>query len=249
LFNVRLSATVGVIAFIVSFLLGIISGTRIPIVLLKALIFAVIFVVLSGGIYALISLYLPDLLSPGADQDFQDAKFQDTQYPDSRGSQVDISLDDQGGEEINSSYFQGGNENPGEFGDNQDILDQNIGTLSGDGLDQNREDGYTSEGVVETSAGTSGEETPPRAGNSSSETPGVMEDLPDFDSVAAVFGSEGAAGRSGGGASGISSPETFNAEFVGGPLKNKNTPDMGEDFDVKEMASAVQTILKREDKG
>jgi hypothetical protein len=32
-------------------------------------------------------------------------------------------------------------------------------------------------------------------------------------------------------------------------LKKKNTPDLGEDFDVKEMASAIQTILKREDKG
>jgi hypothetical protein len=220
LFNVKLSGIAGALAFAVSFLLGIISGTRIPVVLLRALIFAVVFMVLSGGIYVLISMYLPDLLSP----------------PDSPGSHVDISVEDPGEEGLNTSYFQSEGENSGEFGDNQD-----------DALDQNHEDGYTMGGE----AGISSEEpvqgslteldSPSETGGSE---PAASDDLPDFDRMASVFEDAGpvpSAGSSG-------PPEEFNVQFVGGS-GNKNTPEMAEDFDIKEMASAIQTILKREDKG
>jgi hypothetical protein len=245
LINIKLSGIAGAIAFVMSFLLGIISGGRISMVFLKALIFAVIFATLSGGIYVLISIYLPDLLSPG-----------DSEPPqDHRGSQVDILLDDQGGEGLNSDYSLDGNENSAEFGKNQGILNENIETLSGDGLDQNRQDEYTIGGDAEIIAGTP-EQASSFTVDLAAKSADSVEELPDFDSMAAVFGGSsggipgtGAVKAAAPGESSGSLSETINAQFIGGPLKNKNTPELEEEFDVKEMASAIQTILKREDKG
>jgi hypothetical protein len=226
LINIRLSGIAGTIAFAVSFLLGVISGTRIPVVLLRALIFAAAFMVLSGGIYALISMYLPDLLSPPDSSGGM--------RNNSLGSHVDISMDDPGEEGLNTSYFRGEDENSGEFGDNQD-----------DGLDQNQEDGYTMGGE----AGISSEEPVPGSLAelaSPSETPASTEDMPDFDRMASAF--EGSSDAVSGIGNAGPLPEEFNAQFIGGS-SNKKTPEMADDFDINEMASAIQTILKREDKG
>jgi hypothetical protein len=260
LLNIRLSGIAGALAFILSLLLGIISGTRIPVVLLRALIFAAAFAVLSGGIYVLISLYLPDLLT------HRDNSLGGIQ--DSPGSNVDISVDDADEEGLSTGYFQDGDEKTTEFGENQGLSDENLDTLSGDGLDQNGEDGYTMGGdtraagleplALDSSSGTSDPDA------SVSEAP--TEELPDFDRMASAF--EGAADGVPGGAqtgdplleiseiggdgpvpsTGGPRPSEFNAQFVGGSL-NKKTPDMADDFDINEMASAIQTILKREDKG
>lgn len=240
--NIKLSGIAGVIAFVVSLLLGIIGGSRISMVLLKALIFAVVFMVLSGGIYALISMYLPDLLSPD-----------DMEPQDYRGSRVDISLDDQGEEGLNSDYSPEGDENSAGIGENQDILNENRET-SPDSLDQNRQDGYTIKGDVEIMAGMP-EEAASSPESSGAGSVGSVEELPDFDSMATAFGGssgeipETAVARTApGGNSGLPA-EVINAQFIGGPLKNKNIPELEEKFDIKEMASAIQTILKREDKG
>jgi hypothetical protein len=263
LFNLRLSGIAGALAFIISLLLGIISGTRIPVVLLRALIFAVVFAVLSGGIYVLISLYLPDLLSP---PDAGSGGFRDA-----LGSNVDISVDDAGEDGLSAGYFRGGDENLTEFGENQDLSNENIDTLSGDGLDQNGEEGYTMGGETGTPAagleplepvgstepvGSSEPKGSTELDSSSeasvSEAP--AEELPDFDRMATAFG-EASLEIPGIGDTGPAPPSTggpppaeFNAQFVGGSM-NKKTPDMADDFDIKEMASAIQTILVREDKG
>jgi hypothetical protein len=264
LFNIRLGGIVGTLAFILSFLLGVISGTRLPIVLLRALIFAAVFMLLSGGIYTLVSMYLPDLLSP------PDMPGSGRGGP---GSRLDISLDDPE-EGLAASYFQGGAEKSPEFGDNQDLSDENLGTLSEDGLDHTGEDGYTIGG--ESEPGTL-EPYDPNGSSDPTESsdPVSTEELPDFDKMASAFGDDsggsfaGNSGESSDGISELSSPELpelgdagltpavrpsrsqpteFTAEFIGEPLK-KDSPAMADDFDIKEMASAIQTVLKREDKG
>jgi hypothetical protein len=263
LINLKISCIAGIIAFTVSFLLGLISGTRIPIVFLKALLFGLGFVVLSGGVYALISMFLPDLFSAGGVANSQD----------NPGSHVDIAVDDQYGA-ANPSYFRGDEaKNFDEFGDNQDLFSENIDALPGDGLDQNREDDYTIKGGVGAPGAEPVQGFPLASFSSSplpasepkiaaelhtpadsedtvgspSEAEGAVDNLPDFDSMAAAFNdfSDGIPEKSGGGEA---DSGNYIAQLAGASSK-KPTPELGEDFDVKEMASAIQTILKREDKG
>jgi hypothetical protein len=106
------------------------------------------------------------------------------------------------------------------------------------GLDQNGEDGYTKKGVVEeNSSGGKGSGVPAGSGAAiplADQDQDSVDILPDLESVSGVFlapaGEEGAPApqRSAGG----NKPENLDG-----------------DFNPKEMASAIQTILKRENKG
>jgi hypothetical protein len=66
--------------------------------------------------------------------------------------------------------------------------------------------------------------------------------LPDLDSISGVFNSASVP------AAGTGAPASSlgGADVLNSPVKAKG---LDEEFNVKEMASAIQTILKREDKG
>ncbi|GHV77015.1 hypothetical protein AGMMS49942_18360 [Spirochaetia bacterium] len=121
MFNPRIGGIAAGAGFILSFLLGLITGASFPLVLIRALIFAALFFALVSAGYWAIGRYLPDLL------DTIPAKDEAVSPP---GAQVDISVGDD--TEISLNEFM---ENPGESG--------------GDALDQHEEYSYTETGDLE----------------------------------------------------------------------------------------------------
>ena len=61
--NFRISGISAAVAFFLSFLIGLVSRAAMPELIVRPLIFALVFFVLSGAIYYLVSHFLPELLS------------------------------------------------------------------------------------------------------------------------------------------------------------------------------------------
>jgi hypothetical protein len=214
-FNPKVCVIAGGAAFVLSFLIGVISGGGPLAALVRALIFGALFVLLSGGAYWALSRFLPELFESSGEADL-----------DVPGSRVDISeagVDGEGGRETG--------------------LDPNADSFGGNvlGLDQNGGDGYTL-GGGERSAPEKGEAAP--AGQASSRKPAVPVAADDIESVDVLPDLEAMS-------------DTFLQPVSGGepssgpartPSGNKPQTMEG-DFNAKEMASAIQTILKREGKG
>jgi hypothetical protein len=133
-FSPKISGVAAGIGFILSFLLGIITGVSFPVMLIRAIAFAALFFALVSAGYWVIGRYLPELF---------DAVLDKAEAP-TLGGQVDISIgDDTAG--ITPEFSTEGSlpdislddfmENPGESG--------------GDTLDQNDEYKYTGMGDLE----------------------------------------------------------------------------------------------------
>lgn len=229
MFNIKASAFAAGIAFLLSFLAGIIRGAAIPIVLIRALIFAVLFFVFAGGIYILIKQFLPELLVSGEDGGESER---------TSGSQVDISLEDPE-EGIPAGLFdREGAENFGERGESSGSAGP--GSPENMGLDQNGEDDYTNKGRSEVNSPNSGSDSPgaPVFGESAAlpSDSGPVDVLPNFESMEGTFDSS--AGKAAEESAGYTSAKKP-------PAKGKPN-SAGGDYNPKELASALQTILKRE---
>lgn len=61
--NFKVSGAAAVVAFLLSFLIGLVSRSGMPELIVRPLVFALVFFVLSGAIYYLVSHFLPELLS------------------------------------------------------------------------------------------------------------------------------------------------------------------------------------------
>jgi hypothetical protein len=211
-FNPKVCVIAGGAAFVLSFLIGVISGGGPLAALLRALIFGALFVLLSGGAYWALGRFLPELFESSGEADL-----------DVPGSRVDISEGALDGED------------GGEAG-----LDPNADSFGGNvlGLDQNGGNGYTVGGEGR-SAPKAGEAAP--AGQGSPRMPAVpagdaesVDVLPDLEAMSDAFLQPVSGGEPSG--------------PVRTPSGNKPQTMEG-DFNAKEMASAIQTILKREEKG
>jgi hypothetical protein len=243
MFDPKLSAIAGTVALVLSFLVGLISGVGFPWILIRALLFGAAFFVLAGCAYWLVTQFLPELLAPGE----EDAELE----ADSPGSRVDISVTDEGEGDSGLPFREGGF-SPGL--DAEDGLTDLVGTsaenvepLPGNGLDQKAEDGYTRRGQVGEGALNRAPAAPqggavPAVTALEAESFDTVDELPNLELMTDVFMTppieDGEAGI-------VASPSGKAAGRAGG-----NKPqNLGGDFNVKEMASAIQTILKREDKG
>jgi hypothetical protein len=200
--NLRVSGTAGGAAFVLSFLIGIISGAGFPMILVRALIFGAAFFALAVGAYWLISQFLPDLASGS---EFPSG----TETP---GSRVNISVGD--GE---AGPEEGDEERTG-------------------GLDQGDTIGYTRKGEEEnTGSGAPQAALPAEAA------------LPEMDSGDAADGVDVLPNLDGAAESFL--PPAAEDEAPPAPARSPsgNKPhNLGGDFNVKDMASAIQTILKRD---
>ncbi|MDR1597197.1 MAG: hypothetical protein LBR99_05780 [Treponema sp.] len=233
MFNPKVSGIAAGIGFILSFLLGIVTGVGLSLLLIRALIFAALFFALVSAGYGAISMYLPELLDNSGE------------LP-GPGSQVDISIGededrDSGISPGTRSFGEGLNEfteNPGDSGENRDSLPENT-------LDQNSEDGYTEKRSLEDVPRPLQAALPVELDLSSGGVDSV-DVLPDFDSMSGAF-SAGSVPLGGGGESamGVSLGGLFDRQGKTSPGKAR----LEGDFNVQEMASAIQTILKRENKG
>jgi hypothetical protein len=204
-FNPRLYAIAGGAGFILSLLIGFISGAGLLIALLRALAFAVIFALFAGGVYWVISQFLPELLSSGPEEE-------------SSGSRVNISVDGDDTEESGDAL----DPNSDSFGEN--VL----------GLDQKNEEGYTSRGETGESppSGASVSIAVPAAGDADGS--GEVDTLPDLDAMAEAF---------------IPAMNDGQSQEASRPSSGNKPEKLDGDFNTKEMAAAIQTILKRDEKG
>jgi hypothetical protein len=184
--------------------------------LIRAFVFAVIFFAMSGGAYWLIYRFLPEL--------FEAPEHSDKVPP--AGSTVDISL-----EEESETLLQGlePEENETEAEHSEPSLQEDPS-----GLDQTDDNGYTNEGAMNESPAHSAPE---------SEAAEPADELPDLDSLSAAF-SPGGGKKSGGELSEftISSDSSIGGKSAG----SNKAGSLADDFSTHDMASAIQTILKRE---
>ena len=219
MFDPKISGIVAGIAFILSLLFGLLAGAAFLTALLRAGIFAVFFFVFSGIVYWLITQFIPELIEPPS----QESTDSVVDIPDI-GSKVNISVGDDETipEKSLSSQLVKETIEEDEF-------------ISEKALDQNVEEGYTRE-----EHGTARTESNEESSPSPALPVGVIDDvdeLPDLEGMSDAFvmpiselGEES---------------ESADAK-VSTPIKNAGT---SADFDPKEMAMAIQTILKRDQKG
>jgi hypothetical protein len=218
-FDPKISGLVAGIAFILSLLFGLLAGAAFLTALLRAGIFAVFFFVFSGIVYWLITQYIPELLESPSHESSDSV----VDIPD-LGSKVNISVGDDETIPENSLSSQ--------------LVKETIEEdefISEKALDQNVEEGYTRE-----EHGTARTESNEESSPSPALPVGVIDDvdeLPDLEGMSDAFvmpisdfGEDS---------------ESADAK-VSTPIKKAGT---SADFDPKEMAMAIQTILKRDQKG
>jgi hypothetical protein len=223
MFNPKISGMFAGAGFVLSFVVGLVSGAHFPLILIRACVFAAIFFALSSAAYGAMQLYLPELFAGDSDA-----------VP-TLGAQVDISVgDDDGVGDISLESAGLGDDGLSEFLENP-------GNSGGDTLDHQDEAVYTGEGILEEMRG-SPQAALPGAGDFSSGDVDSVDTLPDLDSISGAFGS--ASVPAGGGVAAVAPANSFGG--MGGRATAKG---LDEEFNVKEMASAIQTILKRENKG
>jgi hypothetical protein len=223
MFNPKISGIFAGAGFVLSFVVGLVAGAHFPFILSRACVVAAVFVALSSAAYGAVYLYLPELFAG------------DSGNVPALGTQVDISVgDDDNAGDISL-------ESAGLGDDLRDFL-ENPGNSGGDTLDHPGEAVYTGEGMVEEMRGSALAALPEASDFSSGDVVSV-DTLPDLDSISGAFSS--ASVPVGGDAGGLGSP----ANSFGGMGGQAATKGLGEEFNVKEMASAIQTILKRENKG
>ncbi|MDR0997438.1 MAG: hypothetical protein LBL70_00085 [Treponema sp.] len=265
MFNLRWSGIAAVAAFIISLLLGIFVRAHILVVLLRAFSFALVFFFLMAVVWRLINHYLPELLhgAPARDSSFMsdfetgsrvNITLGDTEIPRNAAVPPDESSDESVGNI--AEMARAGPSVPDDPGPRpsaasppsspappQPFTAPPPGSVEVpapvQAMDQSPQSHYTQE-----RGGVSAAPSVPAPGggfsgaSSLGDVSGGVDSLPDLDALAGAFLSPGAA-------------ETEEADSKPLPsgareYRSKKGKDVGEDFNPKELASAIQTILKRD---
>ena len=239
MFNPRISGIVAICAFILSFLVGIISGVGFGWSILRALLFAIVFFVLTSLVYYLLNLFVPELVELGKNH-----KDQESDGMLSPGSTINISV----GNEEDASFNDRFAENNRNFEKNSDEFEENgytedsISLENSLGLDQKAEEEYTDkrEVIKERNEETDAREMVPAVPGDNSD---MVDELPDLETMSGVFSLDpnGENGESGEG--------DFTSPGIPSVRSSQSKAASDGDFNAKEMASAIQTILKRAEKG
>jgi hypothetical protein len=245
--NVKLSGIAAGAGFILSFIVAIASGAGPSVSLLRGLLWAGAFFVLSGGVWALIKRFIPELLLPPR----EDAVTAD--MPDgmvAAGSRVDISLGDgddalpvkpvlpeedgAAGDMGNIADLLGTARSPGAA---EDAPGEDSAGTGGAGMDLNEKERYTERGNGTASPAFTPDPAPPSVQNAVFGDDG-LEDLPDLDTMAGAFMASGEVDDD-------EEPAAY-APPEGNVPPGRKDQSLGGDFDPKELASALQTILKKD---
>ncbi|MCL1929290.1 MAG: hypothetical protein FWG07_10940 [Treponema sp.] len=223
MFNFKISGIAAGAAFVLSLVIGLFSGSGFLIPLLRALIFAIIFFALSCLVFWLLAQFIPDLLSSPED---------DLGFPVS-GSRVDISVDGP----VSGAFPTDNSESVDDIAGRPATL-QKTASLP---LDQEGNTVYDGEVVGDLEAVGDGEseigsgsgmfgragstETIPELGGESENIPGSAADVENTGDIG------------------------FDSSGPRRPRSSSKKPDMAGDFNPKELAQAIQTVLKRDEKG
>ena len=213
--NMRWSSIAGGGAFILSLLIGLISGAGV-FALVRALVFGAVFFGLAAGVYWLVNQFFSDLLtgaSPGGSAGEGLA-----------GSQVDITVE--GDEDLAAGVFRTA---AAERDEPDAPPDPAAGGALDTALDQMDEEGYT---APEPQGATRGAAIP-------SEGDDAVDTLPDLEGIS-------------GGYQPMTVEDTMDISTeppnpARKPSMNSAKPlELDGDFRPKEIAAAIQTLLKRE---
>jgi hypothetical protein len=230
MFNFKAGGIAAGAAFVVSLLLGLVSGSGFPVLLLRALGFGVLFFVLFCLVFWLLGQFAPELLS-GSDDLF-----------DAPGSRVNISV---GSGPIEGAFPSGDSDEvdnidggaarafpgrpPVQANENADFA-----VPAAEALDQDDEEGYNKKEPL------SAEEV---SGRGTGRNSGGADLIPDFDTLSEAFLPD----------SGPESPEEPAVFDMPEPKKTGSGASASRgfsgDFDPKELAQAIKTVLKKDEKG
>jgi len=273
-------------AFLLSLLLGVVSKSAMPMLIIRPLIFAVLFFIISNVVYFMVSRFLPELLD--------DVSLTQEDTRGRPGARLNILEDDP------EDYGQG--DYPGSYsarsghsfmGAQADDSDEGLGNISdfvmktgvspalgtgipsgkgSAGLDQNTQTGYTegkkgnieefsepgpslpSDGGKPVESGTAGRDSPAASipekpkvplgtvAEEAADSSESVDFLPDLDSMAGAFLSH------------LSGEDQDTTEYsVSTPLPKPSmgnrTPEWAGDFNAKELAKGLRTVLKKEKEG
>jgi hypothetical protein len=247
MFNLKWCGIAGGFGLLLSLLVGIVSGAGLFWALVRALVFGAVFFILAGGIRFLADRFLPDLLSG----------VEGGGLSGTPGARVDISVGD--GEEDTAlpSALPDDSLIDGEPGDIADLLNGNIARTppAGPGpslraMDQKGEDGYTENREPEfQSKAPAGAAGAGSGGRTADTGPGDFrpsEVLPDLDSMAETFRPGAVPEPVSGGQSSFDGPAGSPGGSPGGSLGRSKGQSMAGDFNPKDLASAIQTILSKD---
>ena len=227
MFNFKISGIVAGSAFALSFLIGLFSGSGLFVPLIRAFIFAVLFFVLSSLIFWLLAQFMPELLNAPEDDDLGLSV---------SGSRVDISV---GSEGITGSFPSDNSENVDDIAGRPSVPAKSASIP----LDQEENTGYNADGEVVGELEDADDEIFVRSSSVSKPArAGSADILPDIDSMSEST-SEDAVEMADSADIGFDSSEPRR------PKSSSRKSEMSGDFDPKELAQAIQTVLKRDDKG
>jgi len=229
MFDLRRSGIIAAAAFFLSFLIGLISKSSMPFLLIKPLIFAAVFFFISSFIGIIVSKFLPELLEE--ESDF------------SPGSKINIMESDSGvsqstpGQIFSGALPDSSEDGLGNISDLASKASSSAQTREGisPGMDQNAEDDYTESESADTSRGSWG------GSGESADFGGEV--LPDFDSMAGAF------------ITGSSDEEKETKDYstpapVRKPLSGGGkAPSWAGDFNAKEIAMGLRTVLSKDKEG
>ena len=244
MFNLRFCTGAAAVAFILSLVFGAFSGSQLLSIILRAVVLGGVFFVLAAGINIVANQFLPELMDPVSTND----EISDRHYS-SPGANLDISV----GESVSV-------DNPGEETDSEEDLPAELEEID-DGetmfppgignqtivsrppLDQNREDRYNinEQGEVKPAVAKAGIAIPDQGDL------GSVDSLPELGNAGLTLAAQPeviVANESTAFVPGI--PTGIN---VGSGIKRKTSKSPMDDFNPKDVASAIQTVLRREDKG
>jgi hypothetical protein len=234
MFSLKWCGVAAGFGFLLSLLVGIVSGAGLFRALVRALVFGAIFFILAGVVRFLVDRFLPDLLSAGENEVGSSA------IP---GSRVDISVGDDEDAAVPLSALPDDSPADEEPGNIADLLSGNIASRVPppgppiQGMDQKREEGYTENRESEVSGG-SGTDSGEKVAAPEGLRP--AEGLPDLDSMAEVFRSrENETPES-------ASDRQSSVDGPGGRAGRSRGKSMTGDFNPKDLASAIQTILSKD---
>jgi hypothetical protein len=268
--NLRWSVIAAAAAFAVSLVLGISVRAQILIILIRALGFGVLFFFLAILIWRLINKYIPELLqAPSQDLSLMpnlesgsrvNITLGDESIPRDAALPPEEAEDNSLGnitEMVNRPAPAGSPlespaeismEGPADFPLSPSPESPAAGAESpgmafsaaGRGMDQGSQSGYTQSGGNASRASSPSIQDGVGGFSGLGDTSGGLESLPDLDALAGSFLSPSAAGEDEP-ASALGLPPRS-----AGGARSKKGKNMGEDFNPKELASAIQTILKRD---
>ena len=232
--NFKLSGLIAGFAFLLSLLIGLLSGSSVPSLFIRALIFAVFFFALSILITMLVSRYLPELLEE------QEQPVPDLAIP---GSRINIREElptvnpnvlyarpdetDEGlgniSDALQTGFAVAGAPGAGLSGANSSYERQNPAEMPNiPGMDQNEQNDYNGVRI------------------SVPDTRGGYDVLPDLESLAGAF------------LPSAGDKESDNQEYPGSngpnrPLTGNKPQKMDADFHPKELAAGIRTVLKKQE--